>query len=34
VDLSLRRGSGEDLLALAKKNKLYDFIVEYCLRED
>jgi len=34
VDLSLRKQSGEDLLQLAKKNKLYEFIVEYCLRED
>jgi ankyrin repeat protein len=34
IDLSLRKQSGEDLLQLAKKNKLYDFIVEYCLRED
>ena len=34
VDLSLRKQSGEDLLALARKNKLYEFIVEYCLRED
>ena len=33
-DLSLRKQSGEDLLQLAKKNKLYEFIVEYCLRED
>lgn len=34
IDLSLRRQSNEDLLGLATKNKLYDFIVEYCLRED
>ena len=34
VDLRMRKQSGEDLLQLAKKNKLYDFIVEYCLRED
>ena len=34
IDLSLRKQSGEDLLQLAKKNKLYEFIVEYCLRED
>ena len=34
VDLSLRKKSGEDLLQLARKNKLYEFIVEYCLRED
>jgi len=34
IDFRLRKQSGEDLLQLAKKNKLYDFIVEYCLRED
>ena len=34
IDLSLRKQSGEDLLQLSKKNKLYEFIVEYCLRED
>ena len=34
VDLTLRKSSGEDLLQLAKKNELYEFIVEYCLRED
>ena len=34
VDLKLRRVSGEDLLQIAKKNNLYDFIVEFCLRED
>ena len=34
VDLSLRKSTGEDLLELAKKNALYDFIVLYCLRED
>lgn len=34
IDLSLRKQTGEDLLQLAKKNKLYEFIVEYCLRED
>ena len=34
IDLSLRKSSGEDLLELAKKNSLYDFIVVFCLRED
>ena len=34
VDLSLRKKTGEDLLELAKKNNLYDFIVEFCMRED
>ena len=34
VDLKLRKSTGEDLLQIAKKNKQYDFIVEYCLRED
>ena len=34
IDLSLRKGSGEDLLDLAKRNQLYDFIVTQCLRED
>ena len=34
IDLSLRKQSGEDLLQLAKKNKLYEFIVEYCLMAD
>ena len=34
VDLHLRKKSGEDLLELAKKNNLYDFIVEFCIRED
>jgi ankyrin repeat protein len=34
IDLNLRKQSGEDLLQLAQKNKLYEFIVEYCLRED
>ena len=34
IDLSLRKSSGDDLLQLARKNKLYEFIVEYCLRED
>ena len=27
IDLSLRKGSGEDLLDLARRNQLYDFIV-------
>ena len=34
IDLSLRKKTGEDLLELAKKNNLYDLIVETCLRED
>lgn len=34
IDLNLRKSTGEDLLELAKKNQLYDFIVLYCLRED
>ena len=34
MDLSLRKGSGEDLLDLARRNQLYDFIVTHCLRED
>jgi len=34
VDLSLRKKSGEDLLELAKKNQLYDFIIENCIKED
>ncbi len=34
IDLNCRKVSGEDLLELAKKNKLYEFIVVYCLRED
>ena len=34
VDLRLRKKTGEDLLELAKKNSLYDFIVEFCMRED
>lgn len=34
VDLSLRKKTGEDLLELAKKNNLYDYIVEFCMRED
>ena len=34
MDLSLRKGSGEDLLDLARRNHLYDYIVTQCLRED
>ena len=34
MDLALRKGTGEDLLDLAKRNQLYDFIVGNCLRED
>ncbi len=34
VDLTLRKSSGEDLLDLARKNSLYDYITGYCLRED
>ena len=34
IDLSLRKATGEDLLELAKKNQLYDFVALYCLRED
>ena len=34
IDLQLRKKSGEDLLDLAKKNNLYEFIVEFCIRED
>jgi hypothetical protein len=34
IDLSLRKKTGEDLLELAKKNNLYDYIVEFCMRED
>ena len=34
VDLKLRKQTGEDLLFLATKNKMYEFIVEFCLRED
>jgi hypothetical protein len=34
VDLSLRKKTGEDLLQLAQANHLYQFVVEYCLRED
>ena len=34
VDLSLRKKTGEDILELASNNKLHDFIVLKCLRED
>ena len=34
IDLQLRKKTGEDLLELAKKNSLYEFIVENCMRED
>lgn len=34
VDLTLRKKTGEDLLELAKKNGLYEYIVDYCIRED
>ena len=34
VDLNLRKKSGEDIMELAKKNNLYDFIMEFCMRED
>ena len=34
IDLSLRKSTGEDLLDLAKRNNLYDYIVTNCLRED
>jgi hypothetical protein len=34
IDLTLRKKTGEDLLELAKKNNLYDFIVDFCMRED
>ena len=34
IDLSLRKKTGEDLLELAKKNNLYDYIAEFCMRED
>lgn len=34
IDLTLRKKTGEDLLELARKNSLYDYIVEYCMRED
>ena len=34
VDLQLRKSTGEDLCQMAKKNHLYEFLVEFCLRED
>jgi hypothetical protein len=34
IDLSLRKKTGEDLLELATKNSLYDYIVLNCMRED
>jgi len=34
VDLTLRKKTGEDLLELAKKNNLYDYIMDSCMRED
>ena len=34
IDLTLRKKTGEDLLDLAKKNNMYDFIVNHCMRED
>ncbi|CDW89526.1 ankyrin [Stylonychia lemnae] len=34
IDLSLRKKTGEDLLELAKKNQLYEYIIQYCIRED
>lgn len=34
IDLTLRKKTGEDILDLAKKNKMYDFLVNYCIRED
>jgi hypothetical protein len=34
VDLTLRKKTGKDLLELAKKNGLYEFIVDFCMRED
>jgi len=34
VDLTLRKKTGEDLLELARKNNLYDYIVDNCMRED
>ena len=34
IDLSLRKRTGEDLLELATNNKLHDFLVLRCLRED
>ncbi len=34
VDLQLRKKTGEDILELANKNSLYDYIVLNCMRED
>ena len=34
MNLQLRKESGEDMLQVATKNSLYDFIVNNCLRED
>ena len=34
IDLSLRKVTGEDLLQLADRNHLYNYIVKYCIRED
>ena len=34
IDLGLRKKTGEDLLTLASKNNLYDYIVDNCMRED
>ena len=34
VDLQLRKKTGEDLLELARKNNLYEYIVDNCMRED
>ena len=34
INLTLRKASGEDMLELAQKNSLKDFIIVYCLRED
>ena len=34
IDLQLRKKTGEDLLELAKKNNMYEYIVDNCMRED
>lgn len=34
IDLQLRKKTGEDLLDLAKKNNLYEYIVDHCMKED
>jgi len=34
IDLQLRKKTGEDLLDLANKNSLYEYIVLSCMRED